>query len=57
MFLMIIASWNVRGINSPSKRVDIKRWVKKSKADIVILVETKVKVHSEYILASLLGPN
>ncbi|XP_056688014.1 uncharacterized protein [Spinacia oleracea] len=40
---MIICSWNVRGINAPSKVVEVRRFLQKNKVDVVALVETRVR--------------
>lgn len=36
---MIICSWNVRGLNAPSKVVEVRIFLHKNKVDIVALVE------------------
>ncbi|XP_056695746.1 uncharacterized protein [Spinacia oleracea] len=39
---MIICSWNVRGLNAPSKVVEVRRFLQKNEIDVVALVETRV---------------
>ncbi|XP_056685650.1 uncharacterized protein [Spinacia oleracea] len=40
---MIICSWNVRGLNAPSKVVEVRRFLQKNNVDVVALVETRVR--------------
>ena len=50
---MKIVSWNTRGLNSPSKRVQIKNLLSRYLPDFVILVETKLTVITKKIVKSL----
>lgn len=38
-----ILSWNVRGLNSPNKQVDVKKFIQHHSVGLVGLLETKVK--------------
>ncbi|CAM8906379.1 unnamed protein product [Rhodiola kirilowii] len=38
-----IASWNVRGLNSPFKKAEILSWIRKNKVEIVALLEVKLQ--------------
>lgn len=42
---MKILSWNVRGLNDPTKVVAVKRLINEYYISIVGLLETKVKFH------------
>ncbi|KAK9715370.1 hypothetical protein RND81_06G160600 [Saponaria officinalis] len=45
VLLMIIATWNVRGINHPSKQQELKQFFLKHKVDVMGVLETRVKAH------------
>lgn len=40
---MIIGSWNVRGLNSPYKRKEVRNFISKQKPIVMGLLETKIK--------------
>jgi len=42
----IIISWNVRGMNTPSKQEDIKVFLQQEQAGMVGFLETKVQEHN-----------
>lgn len=44
---MIIGSWNIRGLNDPSKSEAVKGWVKKYKINIFAINETRVRQQNE----------
>ncbi|KAG6634121.1 hypothetical protein CIPAW_12G097200 [Carya illinoinensis] len=48
-----ILSWNVRGLNSPNKRLRVKNLIRDWKADIICLQETKLKHVDRSIIRSL----
>jgi exonuclease III len=50
-----IIAWNVRGLNAFKKRLRIRGLLSEWKADIVCLVETKMKVISQEVIRSLWG--
>jgi exonuclease III len=50
-----ILSWNVRGLNDREKRLQIRNLLNLWKADVICLKETKLKVVSRSIVASLWG--
>ncbi|XP_021762503.1 uncharacterized protein LOC110727244 [Chenopodium quinoa] len=41
---MIVVTWNMRGLNDPSKVADVKQLLLGTKSDYIFLLETKVKV-------------
>ena len=40
---MIVLCWNVEGLNDPSKQREVKKLIRDRRADLVYLVETKVR--------------
>lgn len=40
---MRLILWNVRGCNKPFKQKEIKLFLQKNKADVAVLLETRVK--------------
>ncbi|KAL9676714.1 hypothetical protein QQ045_004931 [Rhodiola kirilowii] len=38
-----VASWNIRGLNSPYKKSEVSSWIKKNKVDVVALLEVKLR--------------
>lgn len=40
---VIIATWNVRGLNSPQKQADLVKWMRWFRVDVLGLLETKLK--------------
>ena len=52
---MIICSWNVRGLNAPSKVVEVRRFLQKNKIDVVALVETRVRDNNIKKIQTKLG--
>ncbi|KAH0773588.1 hypothetical protein KY290_010725 [Solanum tuberosum] len=42
---MIISTWNIRGLNQPLKKKELRHFLKKNKVDVIGVVETRVKVH------------
>ncbi|KAK9704781.1 hypothetical protein RND81_07G010500 [Saponaria officinalis] len=55
---MRLASWNIRGVNHPSKQQEVRHFLLKHRVDVMGLVETRVKVHSAgRIGAKLFGHN
>ncbi|PNT67510.1 hypothetical protein BRADI_3g28308v3 [Brachypodium distachyon] len=51
-----ILVWNVRGLNSRAKHIDVRQVVASSGACIIGLQETKLSVVSQYLLDEFLGP-
>ncbi|XP_056698080.1 uncharacterized protein [Spinacia oleracea] len=54
---MNICSWNVRGMNDPSKVVEIKKFLSHNNVSVVALVETKVKVTNSEKVQKKFGNN
>lgn len=54
---MIIASWNVRGLNDPLKAKEVRRFLGTHCVDFVGLLETKVKAHNTTKVQKRFGPN
>ncbi|XP_021859668.1 uncharacterized protein [Spinacia oleracea] len=52
---MNICSWNVRGMNDPSKVGDIKNFVNVNKISVVALIETRVKLKNSSKLQNKFG--
>jgi exonuclease III len=50
-----IITWNVRGLNDPEKRLQIKNLIKSWRADVICLQETKLEVMSRSVVKSLWG--
>jgi exonuclease III len=50
-----IISWNVRELNDPNKRLQIKNLIKSWRADVTCLQETKLEVMSLSLVKSLWG--
>ena len=50
-----IVSWNVRGLNEQDKRLWVKNLIRKWKADIVCLQETKMELINRGTICSLWG--
>ncbi|XP_022862145.1 uncharacterized protein LOC111382408 [Olea europaea var. sylvestris] len=50
-----IISWNVRGLNEPGTRLGVRNLLRKWRADLVCLQETKVEDVSRDIVSSLWG--
>ena len=48
-----ILSWNVRGANDGAKRKVLKTFIKMQRADVVCLLETKLKEVSNRMIRSL----
>ncbi|XP_021737258.1 uncharacterized protein LOC110703785 [Chenopodium quinoa] len=40
---MIITVWNIRGLNDPSKKADVKQLLDRTSSDLICLLETRVK--------------
>lgn len=40
---MIVASWNVRGLNDPQKQVEVRKMRHSKKLNVIALIETRVK--------------
>jgi exonuclease III len=51
----VFLSWNVRGLNDPSKRVQVQNVILSKKMDIVRLKETKLSVVSNNIVKECVG--
>ncbi|KAK9689488.1 hypothetical protein RND81_09G062300 [Saponaria officinalis] len=55
---MRLASWNIRGVNHPSKQQVVRHFLLKHRVDVMGMVETRVKVHNDGIIeAKLFGHN
>lgn len=52
---MIILSWNIRGLNSPSKIQGVRRLIRVHKVDMIALFETSVKIKNIDKLVGRLG--
>ncbi len=52
---LCILSWNVRGLNNPQKRDQVKFWLMQWKCDIVCLQESKLDTLDRGIICSLWG--
>ena len=50
-----IVSWNVRGLNEQDKRLWVRNLIRKWKADIVCLQETKLELINKGVICSLWG--
>ena len=48
-------SWNVRGLNEHDKRLQVRNLIRKWKADIVCLQETKLELINRGVIFSLWG--
>ena len=46
-------SWNVRGLNEQDKRLQVRNLIRKWKADIVCLQETKLELINRGVIFSL----
>jgi exonuclease III len=53
----IILNWNARGLNNPARRQVVRDSVKETKATIVALQETKLKLFDSAIVCETLGNN
>ena len=42
-----IASWNVRGLNDPTKQKEVKNFVSKENVHVIGVLETKIKQPNE----------
>lgn len=52
---MKILSWNVRGLGGPERRLLIKEMVKKNKAQVAMLQESKISSMTEEIIKEVWG--
>lgn len=52
---MIIASWNVRGLNDPNKVADLKKFFSLHQVTVVGLMETRVRKQNEQKIQKRLG--
>lgn len=52
---MIISTWNVRGLNHPSKISEVKRLVKSNRVNIIAILETRVKRNSGIVQKKLIA--
>jgi hypothetical protein len=50
-----ILSWNVRGLNSPNKRIMVRNLLRQWRVDIVCLQETKLELISKTVINSIWG--
>ena len=50
-----IVSWNVRGLNEQDKKLRVRNLIRKWKADIVCLQETKMELINRGTICSLWG--
>lgn len=50
-----VLNWNVRGLNNPSRKANVKLLVDEMKATIVCLQETKLEVFSDPVVLQTLG--
>ena len=50
-----IISWNVRGLNNPQKRDNVKNLLKEWKCDVVCFQETKLDRANSFVVKSLWG--
>lgn len=51
--MLNILSWNVQGLRSPNKRMQILRYLKKIKPDIALLQETNLRADTFFRLKKL----
>ncbi|KAK9675707.1 hypothetical protein RND81_11G025200 [Saponaria officinalis] len=55
---MKLASWNIRGVNHPSKQQELRHFLLKHRVDVMGLVEIRVKTHNAGMIgAKLFGHN
>ena len=52
---MKVLTWNVRGLSSPHKRAQIKNIITSYDPNVVVLIETKLKVAKKFTIKSLWG--
>ena len=52
---MIVCSWNVRGLDSPLKIGEIKKFMRQKKVSIIALLETRNKSHNKDRIVKKLG--
>lgn len=43
---MYLCTWNVRGLNNPCKRIEVKRFINQNKLTFIAQLETRVKQHN-----------
>lgn len=41
--LMIVCSWNIRGLNDPNKTTTLSKFLSRNKVDVMAVLETRVK--------------
>jgi hypothetical protein len=49
--------WNIRGLNHPSKHLEVKNMIRVHKIDLICLLETRVKIHNADKVRSCIVPN
>ena len=54
---MIISCWNIRGLNQPSKQIEVARLIHEKKIDVIGLVETKVRILNQDKINKNIIPN
>ena len=52
-----IVSWNVRGLNEQDKQLRVRNMIRKWKADIVCLQETKLELINRGVIQGLNRPH
>lgn len=52
---MKIISWNVRGLGSPVQKATVKEVIRSSKADVVLMQETKLRTMSNSTVKEVCG--
>ena len=44
---MIISSWNIRGLNHPSKQLEVANFINDNNIDVMGITETKIRPENE----------
>ena len=47
---MIISSWNIRGLNHPSKQLEVAKFIYDNNIDVMGIIETKVRIENEIFI-------
>jgi exonuclease III len=51
----LFLSWNVRGLNDPKKRANVKNFIVSEKPDVICVQETKLSSVSNSLLKEIMG--
>ena len=54
-FIMIVINWNVRGLVKPEKRLAVIKLVRKNKASLILLLETKISKDIDRVIQEICG--